>query len=102
MLWHTFNDISKLLSPKFKNQNYNFFFYILIVCETRNIEKEIIEDRPKCEFVTKEINLNNGKVIKLPTKVSFKKINLLVITMMLYRYINFFLYRFVQMKKSKD
>ena len=43
----------------------------MIVCETRNIEKEIMEDRPKCEFVTKEINLNNGKVIKLPTKVSF-------------------------------
>ena len=49
----------------------------MIVCETRNIEKEIMEDRPKCEFITKEINLNNGKVIKLPTKVSFSFIGMI-------------------------
>ena len=77
-----FNDISKRLSPKFKNQNYNLNFFLnLIVCETRNIEKEIIEDRPKCEFITKEINLNNGKVIKLPTKVSFSFIGMIILSL---------------------
>ena len=75
-----FNDISKRLSPKLKIKT-TIFLKILIVCETRNIEKEIIEDRPKCEFITKEINLNNGKVIKLPTKVSFSFIGMIILSL---------------------
>ena len=39
------------------------------VCETKYVEKEITEDRPKCKIVTKEIKLNNGQTMKLPSQV---------------------------------
>ena len=39
------------------------------VCETKYVEKEITEDHPKCKIVTKEIKLNNGQTMKLPSQV---------------------------------